>query len=84
MERTNAINHSYTGTSSAVEIITNDPTREYICFYAVSGSCEICIGSNTFADNAITLEEGVMWEPKKVLTQSVYFRGSSSVLTVLY
>lgn len=84
MDRTNAINHSYTGTGSAVEIITADRGRGYICFFAVSGDCEIVIGDNTFADNAITIAEGVMWEPKQVPTGNIYFKGLDSVLTVLY
>ncbi|MCP3681210.1 MAG: hypothetical protein GY861_00835 [bacterium] len=84
MIRTNSINNSFTGTSSAVKILDSDVAREYICFYAVSGDCEIVIGANTFADNAITIEEGVMWEPKQVLTGSVYFKGDGSKLTVLY
>lgn len=81
--RTNAVNNSYTGTASAVEILSEDPDREYICFYAVSGDCQIVIGDNTFADNAITIPEGVMWEPRVGLTGAVWFLGNASVLTVL-
>lgn len=83
MKRTSAINTSYTGTSTAVKIIDADPTREYLCLYAVSGDCQIVIGSNTFADNAITIEEGVMWEPKQILTGEIWFLGDASVLTVI-
>lgn len=83
LERSNAINASYTGTASAVKILDADPTREYIALYAVSGDCEIVFGGNTFGDNAITLTEGVMWEPKKILTAELWFRGNGSVLTIL-
>lgn len=84
MMRTNAINHSYTGTADAVKIMDADAFREYICFYAVSGDCLICIGGNGFDSNAIKLEAGVMWEPKQVLTGEVWFKTLDSVLTVLY
>ena len=84
MQRTNAVNHSYTGTAEAVKIIEANAFREYICFYAVSGDCQIVIGDNTFADNSITIEAGVMWEPTQVLTGEVWFLGLNSVLTVLY
>ena len=84
MQRTNAFNNSVTGTSSAVKIITEDPFREYICFYAVTGSCQIVIGDNDLAANAVTIPEGTMWEPKQVLTGNVWYKGSSTVLTVLY
>ena len=84
MNRTNAINHSFTGTSSARKIIPRNNDREYICFYAVSGDCEIVIGSNDFTTNAITLPEGVMWEPEVTLTGDVWFLGNASKLTVLY
>lgn len=84
MKRTNAINNSYTGTDSAVKIIEADAHREYICFYAVSGDCEIVIGDNTFADNTITISEGRMWEPYVVPTGSVWFKGDTSILTVMY
>jgi len=82
--RSNAKNHAFTGTSSAVKILDNDPDRTFLAFYSVSGNSEIVIGDNTFADNAITLEEGVMWEPRVVLTGAVWFKGSGSKLTVLY
>ena len=83
LERSNAKNNSFTGTASEVKILDADPAREYIALYAVSGSCEIVFGSNTFNDNAITLQEGVMWEPKKILTEELWFRGNGSVLTIL-
>lgn len=84
MERTNSVCEGFTGTSSAVKILDSDPTRDYICFYAVSGACEIAIGDATFADVAITLQEGVMWEPKVVLTGEVYFKGDGSKLSVIH
>jgi hypothetical protein len=83
LERSNAINSSYTGTASAVKILNSDENREYIALYAVLGACEIVFGSNTFNDNAITLEQGIMWEPKKVLTGELWFKGDGSKLTVL-
>lgn len=83
-DRSNAVNHSFTGTSSAVKIMDADPDRTYICFYAVSGDSQIAIGDATFTDVAITLPEGVMWEPKVVLTGEVWFKGDTSKLTVLY
>jgi len=87
MERTNAINHAYTGTTSAVKIIDPDPNRAYICLYAVSGDCQIAFGveaGTAFADNHILLPEGVMWEPRITLTEEVWFLGNTSKLTVLY
>lgn len=84
MKRSNAQNNSYTGTDTAVKILDYDPIRSYICFYSVVGPCEIVIGDNNFDDNVITLDGGVMWEPKIVLTNSVWYRGAGSKLTVLY
>ena len=81
--RTNAICKSYTGTAAAVKILESDPARGYIAFYAVSGSPQIVIGPNTFADNAITIPEGIMWEPRIALTGEVWLLGLGAVLTVL-
>ena len=83
LERSNARNNSFTGTGTPVKILDKDPSREYIALYAVSGDCEIVFGANTFTDNAITLEAGIMWEPKKILTEELWFKGDGSVLTVL-
>ena len=83
LERSNASNKSYTGTSTAVKILVSVPTREYLALYAVSGDAEIVFGSEDFDSNAITIPVGYMWEPKKILTNEIWFRGDSSVLTVL-
>ncbi len=83
IERSNAKNDSYTGGATAAKILDADPVREYIAMYAVSGDCEVVFGTNNFDANAITLEEGVMWEPKKILTEELWFRGNGSILTVL-
>ncbi len=85
MKSTNAKNYSYLGEANPVKILEADPHRRtYITFYAVSGDCQIVVGDNTFADNAITLPEGTMWEPRITLTDEVWFKGSGSRLTVLY
>ena len=83
LERSNAKNNSHTGGASAARILEADPNREYIALYAVSGDCEIVFGGNPFNDNAITLEEGIMWEPKKILTNELWFRGDGAILTLL-
>jgi len=83
--RTNAKNHPYLGTATAVKIMEADPDRTYVCFYAVSGDSQIRLGAiGVFADNNIALPEGVMWEPKVTLTDEVWFLGDASKLTVIY
>jgi len=83
--RSNAVNHSFTGTDTATKIIPRDTAREYICLYAVSGDSQIRFGSEgVFADNNIKLPEGVMWEPKVTLTEEVWFLGDGSKLSVMY
>ena len=85
MERVGAVNTSYTGTASAVEILPSDPNRKYLCLYAVTGTCQIAFGidSGDFNDNAITIEQGVMWEPRVIITSSILFKGDGAILTVL-
>ncbi len=83
MERSNAKNYAHTGGATAAKILDADPFREYLALYAVSGDCEVVFGTNDFDANAVTLEEGIMWEPKKVLTQELWFRGDGSKLTIL-
>lgn len=83
IDTTNAICRSYSGTSSAVKILDNDPKRAYIAFYAVTGSPQIVIGGEDFASNAITIPQGVMWEPRITLTSEVWLKGDGAVLTVL-
>lgn len=83
MENTNAVCRSYTGTASAVKVLNSDKERAYIAFYAVTGSPQIVIGPNTFESNAITIPEGVMWEPRVTLTGEVWLKGDGAVLTIL-
>ena len=83
LERTDAKAYPFSGTSSAVKITSIDIDRTYIAFYAVLGNCLIKIGDGDFDTNAIKLEEGTMWEPKKVLTQEVWYKGAGTKLTVI-
>ena len=83
MKRTNTPAVGFTGTADAIKIYDNNPDRSYLCLYAVLGDCEIAIGDSTFTDIAITLPEGVMWEPRVALTNSVWFKGDGSKLSVI-
>ena len=83
--KTNAVNHAFLGTASAVKILDADPNREYICMYAVSGVCQLRFGNEgVFADNHIALAEGTMWEPEVVITSALYFLGDASKLSIVY
>ena len=84
MKKTNAVSHGYTGTASPVQIMTEDTQRTYICFFAVSGDCDVVIGDNDFDANAITIPEGKMWEPTRNFISSIWFRGTGSKLSVIW
>ena len=83
MDRTNCVNESFTGTNTAVVVLPRNKYREHIYFHSVSGTCQICIGGNTFSTNAISLDENVQWEPTKVFTETVWFKGDGAILSII-
>jgi len=83
IRRTNSPSVSFLGTDTALKILDKNTYRTYINFYAVSGDCYINIGDNNFDNNAKLLEEGVMWEPRIALTNSVWFKGDGCKLSII-
>ncbi len=83
MHGSNAKARGYTGTASPVQILSDDPSRTYICFYSILGDCEISIGGDNFDDTKIVLPEGTMWEPQAIFYQDVSYRGLGTKLCVI-
>ena len=83
MNRTNCINESFSGSATASNIYETDYDRQALIFYAVTGTCQIVIGDNDFDSNAISLEEGTMWQPRKILTGNIWYKGAGTVLSVI-
>ncbi len=83
MDRTNTASISFTGSATPVKIFDANHNRSYLNFYAVSGDCYINIGDNDFDTNAKKLPEGVMFEPRIALTNSIWYKGASTTLAVI-
>jgi len=83
MDRTNTESVHFKGSTTAVKIFNANPNRSYINFYAVSGNCYINIGDNDFDSNAKLLPEGVMWEPRVALTNSIWYKGVGTILSMI-
>ena len=83
MENSNAQGRAYTGTGTATKILPHEKDRSYICFFAVSGDCEISIGPDDFETTKILLPAGTMWEPNVALQQEIWYKGVGTNLCII-
>ena len=74
---------SFLGTDTPVKIYNKNDSRTFLSLYSVSGSCYFNIGDNDFEKNARLLTDGDIWEPSKVPTSSIWFKGNNARLTAL-
>lgn len=68
--------YAVTGTDTGTIIVNADQRRRHLAIYAKTGDIEIAFGTGiTFDDVSITIQQGVMWEPRLPNTGPIWLKG---------